>query len=313
MKKLFNFLIFFMLLCTFSYAQVDSTKEYLLKNITNPTTSSTGGEWAVLGIARYEKNNDFFSTYYKNLEKKLKDSNGVLNERKYTEYSRAIIALSSINKTPFDVAGYNLITKLTDYDKVTKQGINGAIFALIALDCKSYEIESECREKYIDFILSKQLPNGGFTLDGINSNVDITAMAIQALSNYVSDEKVNETVNNALFFLSNQQEYESAESIAQIIVALCEMNIDLNSVEFVKNGENLIDILNDYRLEDGSFKHILSDKTGNLMATEQAFYALVAYDRYLAGKTSLYDMSDVKDEGSVFLNILKNLLKMVLV
>ena len=37
----------------------------------------------------------------------------------------------------------------------------------------------------------------------------------------------------------------------------------------------------------------MADKTVDGMATEQGYYALAAYYRLTAGKTSLYDMSDV--------------------
>ena len=33
------------------------------------------------------------------------------------------------------------------------------------------------------------------------------------------------------------------------------------------------------------------------MATEQAYYALTAYYRFLSGKTNLYDMTDIIDMG----------------
>ena len=52
-------------------------------------------------------------------------------------------------------------------------------------------------------------------------------------------------------------------------------------------------------MEDGhGFAHVLESGGGytggevNGMATDQACYALIAYDRFLNGKTALYDMSD---------------------
>ncbi len=49
------------------------------------------------------------------------------------------------------------------------------------------------------------------------------------------------------------------------------------------------------------FAHVLAssgESEVNGMATDQACYALVAYDRYATGKTSLYDMSDVKTSSA---------------
>ena len=46
--------------------------------------------------------------------------------------------------------------------------------------------------------------------------------------------------------------------------------------------------------ENGKFSHKL-DADANDMATEQSYYALVSYYRLKNGKTSLYDMTDLKD------------------
>ena len=46
-------------------------------------------------------------------------------------------------------------------------------------------------------------------------------------------------------------------------------------------------------LAGGGFRHLMDDADVDGMATEQGYYALAAYYRLTAGKTSLYDMSDV--------------------
>ena len=62
---------------------------------------------------------------------------------------------------------------------------------------------------------------------------------------------------------------------------------------FVKGGRSVLEDLLSYRVnETGGFCH--SKSAGeNQMATEQAAYALVAYDRYNRGKYTLYNMTDV--------------------
>ncbi len=73
-----------------------------------------------------------------------------------------------------------------------KQGINGWIWGLIALDSMRYEIPSDAfytRDDIIKEILSRQLPSGGFTLSGTQPDPDITAMALQALAPYCESEK----------------------------------------------------------------------------------------------------------------------------
>ena len=44
-----------------------------------------------------------------------------------------MLALTAIGKDPASVAGFNLLKPLADFEQVTKQGINGTIFALLAL------------------------------------------------------------------------------------------------------------------------------------------------------------------------------------
>lgn len=97
---------------------------------------SIGGEWAVLGLARsgYAVPEEYYQNYYQTVEEYVKACGGVLHETKYTEYSRVIIVLTAIGKDPTNVAGYNLLTALGDYDKTIWQGTNGPIWALIALD-----------------------------------------------------------------------------------------------------------------------------------------------------------------------------------
>ena len=78
-----------------------------------------------------------------------------------------------------------------------------------------------------------------------------------------------------------------------MIVALTELGISPEDDAFVKNGVSLSQRLLDYRTEEGSFRHTLEEGSGaNQMATEQAFYAMVAMERLREGKSSLYRMSE---------------------
>lgn len=67
------------------------------------------------------------------------------------------------------------------------QGLNGWIFALLAMDAVGAEAPADARysrESIVDTIVSAQLPEGGFALGGSDMDVDITAMALQALAPY---------------------------------------------------------------------------------------------------------------------------------
>ena len=293
--------------------EMQGSAAYMVSAVKAPEVSSIGGEWAVLGLARsgYSVPKDYFDNYYANVEKYVKSCKGVLHERKYTEYSRVILALTAIGRDPSNVAGYNLLMPLGDFDKTIWQGLNGPIWALIALDSGNYTIPKNTtaktqstRQLFVDEILNRQQKDGGWTLDDTrDSDPDMTAMVLQALAKYQSQPAVKTATDKALTYLSKAQDRNggfaswgtvNAESAAQVIVSLCELGIDLNDSRFVKNGHGLIENLLTFRQSNGSFTHTLDSAEGNnQMATEQCFYALVAADRAENGKNSLYRMNDV--------------------
>ena len=269
------------------------TKAYLLKQVekTAPIVNSTYGEWLVLGLARsgVDAGSDFFDDYYQNVVSFVKnniDANSRLSNGKSTENSRVILALGALGYDVTNVGGHNLLKGLTDRDFVVKQGINGPVWALIALDSGNYEIPENAdstkqvtREWLIDYILKNQLSAGGWSLDGVVPD-DMNPMAVQALAPYYNKNKdVKAAVDKAVDVMATQN--CTSETYAQIIVALSALGMD---------SSDAMNQMLKYAKEDGSFAH---SKDSNQMATEQAFYAMVAYDRYKDGKKSLYDMSDV--------------------
>lgn len=298
---------------------LEDTAQYLYKTVMNPQVGSIGGEWAVLGLARsgYDVPEEYYQNYYKNVEEYVNACKGNLHNKKYTEYSRLIVALTSIGKNPGNVAGYNLLTPLGDYEKTIWQGMNGPIWALIALDSGNYNMPQNSnakvqatREMYIERILNCQLSDGGWSLfggtaaqesgDGI-SDPDITGMALCALSKYQDDEKVKTAIEKALDCMSERQNEnggfsswntENSESCVQMIVALCELGIPLTDTRFVKNGNTMLDSLLRFYVEGNGFLHTYDGSGSNLMSTEQAFYGIVAVKRATDGKNSLYRMSD---------------------
>lgn len=284
-----------------------------------PTVASINGEWQMLGLARSEQavSESLRKAYLANVENTLKEKDGVLHKKKYTEYSRVILALTALGEDVTNVAGYNLLEPLADYDKTVWQGVNGAIFALIAFDSHNYEIPKAAegctqttRENLISCILSQELSGGGWDLGNQSADTDVTAMAIQALAPYcASNAKVKAAVDRGIAKLSALQKSNGAygsygtvnsESCSQVIVALTAVGIDPNTdSRFVKNGKSVLDALISFSQKDGSFKHI-ADGNADQMATEQAFYALTAYERYSKGQNRLYDMTDVaiKENGN---------------
>ena len=108
---------------------------------------------------------NYFEKYRANLEKRVKDQEGVLSDNRYTEYSRAVMALKSIGKDPTDIGGYDIEKPLEDFDAVVSQGLNGAIYALIALNADDPDAnkDGELEQKYLDYILEREKADGGFS------------------------------------------------------------------------------------------------------------------------------------------------------
>ena len=308
---------------------MQETAALMYKTIPEPVVASIGGEWTVLSLARsgIKVPKKYYEDYYKRVEKTVKDAKGILHRMKFTEYSRVILALTAINKDVTDVGGYNLLSYLSDFDNVKKQGINGPIFALIAFDAGNYDIPIDkkasvqtTRQGIIDFILDKEIHKGtskagGWALSGTDPDPDITFMAIQSLANYMDQKEVKEAVDRALKIMSKKQlstggynswGTENCESTAQAIVALTALGIDIDTdSRFIKtdkkgNKNTLMDGMMQFYCKGGGFAHVNEGYDGgggsgtglNAMATDQGMYALDAYYRYINGKNKLYDMTD---------------------
>lgn len=340
MKKIISLMLSFVLISSANAfavsiddinSVISDTEKYLYDNSKTPAVSSIGGEWLIMGLSRNDGDIPvgYYENYYNNVVNYVKECGGVLHNKKYTEYSRVIIALTSIGKDPKNVGGYNLLLPLGDFEKTTWQGINGAIWALIALDCGQYDMPYNAdaqihatREMYVEKIINSQLDDGGWSLLGSGeSDVDVTAMALQALSNYTDNSEVSNCVNKAISFLSASQNKnggysswgtENSESCAQVIVALCELGISPLDERFEKNGKNLADNLMSYYTIGDGFKHTYDGDGSNQMATEQCFYSLVSLKRFMNGDNSLYDMSDVRNISQDEINVIKNSLQFVM-
>lgn len=295
-----------------------STASYVYKNIQSPDVGTVGGEWAVIGLARggYEVSETYYDSYYTKVCRYVSEHNGVLSNTKYTEYSRVVLALTAIGKDPSDVSGYNLLEPLYDTGKVNAQGLNGAVWALIALDSGSYAVGSDARGVYIRTVLERQLPDGGWALAKTSetSEPDMTAMALAALSGCRGTDDVETAIEKALIYLSGAQKNDggfhdtgegTSEACAQVVTALCSLGVSLNDARFVKNGNSVLDRLLAYRTEGGGFAHEQGGAV-NAMSTEQALYALAAAKRANGGESGIYRMDDELRRG--FLTLLSDML-----
>ena len=284
--------------------ELTQTAQWLMEQIPQPTYGSVGGEWAVFGLARSGVSvpKEYFEVYGENVAAYTAEHGGVLHAKKYTEYSRVILAWTALGKDATDVGGFNLLVPLADFDQTVFQGINGPIFALLALDSGAYDIPENTagttqatRDGYVDYILNAELPGGGWSFAGGDAETDITAMALQARAPYRASHA--EAIERALDFLSAAQtargDYDTgAESCAQVILALCALGLDPRTEpRFVKAGGSVYDGLLLYRTQSGAFCHTL-DTAAQPLSTQQAALALLAVER----GGSVYDLTGVSVE-----------------
>ena len=281
-----------------------TTGDFMSK-LGTPTVNSVGGEWMVIGLARSGRSVP--AGYYDNVVEYVKakaDANERLHPAKVTDNARVILALTAIGKDVTNVGGHNLLKGLDNMAYVQTQGINGPIWALIALDSHNYPTMGDVtREKLIQVILDAQLNDGGWDLSADKADPDMTAMAIQALAPYYrTNETVKAAVDKALEALSALQRNDggfgswgtvNSESCDQVIVALTALGIDPTAdSRFIKNGNTVLDALAGFYVTGGGFRHTAGGDLDG-MATEQGYYALAAYYRFANAQTRLYDMTDV--------------------
>ncbi|SEA70928.1 hypothetical protein SAMN04515656_12312 [Eubacterium aggregans] len=306
-----------------------------------PAVGTTGGEWSILVLARSGLGNqNLYNTYYNNVCQTLIDKKGVLHKVKYTEYSRVILGLTAIGKDVTNVAGYNLLSYLSDFNNVKKQGINGPIWALIALDSHAYKIPDNpeaktqnTRQVMIDHILGREVDGGGWTLSGTKADPDMTAMALYALEPYQDQPDVKAACDRAFNVLSQVQVAQgddaggyatfgtnNSESTAQVVMALSAYGIDPEAdSRFIKNGVSTVDALSQYYLADSpygaGFMHIKpggGDNGGaaagvrDAMATDQGMEALISHQRVSENKTQIFDMTDIEIEPATVMGMYLN-------
>lgn len=294
-------------------------KAYIQSAVSAPVVSYLFGEWAVLGQARAKVplSEAYIAAYYEKVVGYVKaniGSDGILrkpddkNTPVITDNERIILALTAIGKDPANVGGKNLLTALQDKDimKVTdtsKTDINGLVMGLLALNSRNYTSDTSW---LVQAVLEQQNKDGSWSASADTKpvgDVDMTAMALQALAPYYKDggnETVNTAVKKALNWLSGKYRsgYDSSESCAQVVIALSALNLDANTdARFTKTVEgktlSVLGNLLQYRVaENGGFKHQFADKAVNEMATEQALCAMAAYARFTEKANALYDMTD---------------------
>lgn len=293
-------------------------KAYIQSAVSAPVVSYLFGEWAVLGQARAKVplSEAYIAAYYEKVVayvQKNMGADGVLVDPEsrnptVTDNERIVLALTAIGKDPANVGGENLLKALQNKDimqvtDTSNTDINGLVMGLLALNSRNYTSDTSW---LVQAVLEQQNEDGSWSASADTKpvgDVDMTAMALQALAPYHKDsgnETVNTAVEKALNWLSGKYRsgYDSSESCAQVVIALSALNLDANTdARFTKTVEgktlSVLGNLLQYRVaENGGFKHQFADKAVNEMATEQALCAMAAYARFTEKANALYDMTD---------------------
>lgn len=293
-------------------------KAYIQSAVSAPVVSYLFGEWAVLGQARAKVplSEAYIAAYYEKVVayvQKNMGADGVLVDPEsrnptVTDNERIILVLTAIGKDPANVGGENLLKALQNKDimqvtDTSNTDINGLVMGLLALNSRNYTSDTSW---LVQAVLAQQNEDGSWRASADTKpvgDVDMTAMALQALAPYYKDggnETVNTAVEKALNWLSGKYRsgYDSSESCAQVVIALSALNLDANTdARFTKTVEgktlSVLGNLLQYRVaENGGFKHQFADKAVNEMATEQALCAMAAYARFTEKANALYDMTD---------------------
>ncbi|MDO5520207.1 MAG: terpene cyclase/mutase family protein [bacterium] len=291
------------------------------KLISNAGT--TEGDWFALALGRLGNQIDYDTyltslTTYTTNQYELHD--GIISN-KATDWHRLALTMLSLGGDPTTITydtkdfSFSLIKEgtydFTATDSLDTQGTNGLAYALITLDSMRYKIPKDSkytREDLIEALFAHQNKDGGFSLDpsAKNSDPDLTAIVIQALSPYYNQglifqqKTARSVIDAALGYLSKMQTTDGSikgatertlESTAQTLLACTTLGINpATDHRFIKNNRTLLDGLLLYQQEDGGFSHVENETESNTISTQQALCALVSYVRYLNNNRTFYDM-----------------------
>ena len=266
-----------------------------------------GQEWEIYAFAKSGRkiDNGLIANYKKSLAANKVEWAG--NTAKVTDSERVALTLAALGEDITSFDGVNLVNVICSNDGLTASA-NNLVYALIAFDEAGVSDEamlasgsSWTRVKLVSRLIAFQNADGGFAIEaGGSSNVDMTAMALQALAPYVeggedaavtapdAQPSASASVEAALSFLKSQMnglcDFGSVESNAQVLLALVALGKDPANTKngFAKGANSLVTAIAAYELGDGKgYAHVMGSdgKPGNAnaLATVQALRALSAY------------------------------------
>ncbi len=255
-------------------------------------TAGSGSEWFVIGASAAGIEADYES-YARKLEEFV-EANKIPSA---TARQRIAVAMMACGVREND------FIRKTAEEESDKLGIMSRVFGLHLLN-NNVAAEKVTKEELTEQILGLRKSDGGWAIMGTTSDVDVTAMVIQALAPLVKENKeVAEAVDGAVEILSGKQlenggfsgfGNENPESVSQVVIAITSLGIDpLTDERFIKNENTVLDGLLRYRREDGSFAHTI-DGDANVSATYQALLALASLKKFKEGRGGLYEFGEAE-------------------
>lgn len=319
------------------FVEKSGAEEGKLFESRNVAAGEPASNWMAITLKASGCEEDY-SNYKKVLEREIVrqyEEQGGLGEKLATDWQRTILAFVACGGNPIRVGKtsegkeINLIADgIYDWnqtDDIGSQGNNAVIYGLLALDSKNFETPEKCRygrEELLTKLFSHLNSSGTFGQeDDQEANIDMTAMALQALAPYYLDKElsgkeyilkdgksisIKDFVNKSLEYLSENQQAGgmyiagdgyASESISQVIIALCSLGIDPAKDErFIKTGRSTIDALMQFKKDDGGFSHTLDgdDELSNeseFLSTQQAGLAFAAIKKFREDKKRVFDFN----------------------
>lgn len=279
---------------------IGSSEAYLSERLTemhNDEGVEYGSDWAIITMLRSGKSIDpaILTEYTQSLTEKVK---GWDENVKPTDAAKAVLAFTIIDKDACDIEGVNLIDLICNSERLAS-GTNELAYSLLAIYASKAEIPQDAIwdiDGVIEKLLTFQTENGGFGLfDTETADVDMTAICVQALAPYISDETVATAIAKAIGFLSDTISEawnydDNPNTTAQVLLALASLGTDVTDpANGFGNGtgENIVTALEAYRNTDGN--GYLYESSVNTMATYQIMQAYDAYRKAHKDGVSYWD------------------------
>ena len=265
----------------------------------NPMPGNVGSDWVIISLARagWADRDDFWiRAWLTNLERIFYGS-AHPGQWSMTDFQRVTLVLTALGLDARDFVGFDLTFPFSEFVPVggraaRNRTINADIFALIALEAGLFDGD---RADYVSSVLTAQRGDGSWGLNpnapSVAGDLSITGMALQALVPYYDVyEPAREAVRRGLAWAGSLG-FDNPECLSQLIIALAALAGENESYS-ARTSAYVALLLDWFDPVSGGFRRPGPADPVNHMATEQAALALVAYWRFVNGKTPLYAMGD---------------------